>query len=185
VRGQRAIDAYVNTVAGVPPGVATTVNVNGEDAALANLRAIKRAVQEIPTRWQTTYVVNQLNAHNKPKFQADGGTVQGPRYPYGDKVLTMLAPGEEVITNRHGEADRFRADRAAGRIPAYAAGGTVAVPAASASIDYDRLAGAVASDRLLGMRDSRDLLVSAFRTALRELPIVQAPQPTDLLYGAA
>lgn len=57
--------------------------------------------------------------------QADGGTVPGARYPYGDKVLTYLAPGEEVITNRHGQADRFRADRAAGRIPAYANGGTV------------------------------------------------------------
>ena len=43
---------------------------------------------------------------------ADGGTVGGARAPYGDKVLTYLAPGEEVITNRNGEADRFRADRA-------------------------------------------------------------------------
>jgi hypothetical protein len=55
---------------------------------------------------------------------ADGGTIGGPRHPYGDKVLSMLAPGEEVISNRHGQADRFRADRAAGRIPRYADGGT-------------------------------------------------------------
>ena len=80
---------------------------------------------------------------------ADGGTVSGPRHPYGDKVLSMLAPGEEVITNRHGEADRFRADRAAGRIPAYADGGTVAAlnrlsaqraTSTSIGIDYGRLA---------------------------------------------
>jgi tetratricopeptide (TPR) repeat protein len=56
--------------------------------------------------------------------KADGGTVGGTRHPYGDKVLSMLAPGEEVISNRHGQADRFRADRAAGRIPGYANGGT-------------------------------------------------------------
>lgn len=56
--------------------------------------------------------------------QADGGTIGGARHPYGDKVLSMLAPGEEVISNRHGQADRFRADRAAGRIPGYANGGT-------------------------------------------------------------
>jgi hypothetical protein len=56
---------------------------------------------------------------------AAGGTVPGPRTPYGDKVLAHLAPGEEVISNSHGQADRFRSDRAAGRIPAYAAGGTV------------------------------------------------------------
>ena len=41
--------------------------------------------------------------------QADGGTVGGaPRRPYGDKVLTMPAPGEEVISNRNGQADRHR-----------------------------------------------------------------------------
>lgn len=62
-------------------------------------------------------------AGGKPK--AEGGTVEGPRYPYGDKVLIAAAPGEEVISNRHGQADRFRADRALGRIPGYADGGTV------------------------------------------------------------
>jgi hypothetical protein len=57
---------------------------------------------------------------------ADGGTIGGaPRSPYGDKVLIAAAPGEEVISNRHGQADRFRADRSAGRIPGYAGGGTV------------------------------------------------------------
>lgn len=56
---------------------------------------------------------------------ADGGPVPGPRLPYGDKVLAYLAPGEEIITNRHGEADRYRADRDAGRIPRYALGGTI------------------------------------------------------------
>lgn len=56
---------------------------------------------------------------------ADGMTVPGQRWPYADKTLLLAAPGEELITNRHGEADAFRADRAAGRIPAYADGGTV------------------------------------------------------------
>jgi hypothetical protein len=60
-----------------------------------------------------------------PKPKADGGTVPGARAPYGDKVLIHAAPGEEIISNRHGQADRFRADRAMGRIPAYADGGTV------------------------------------------------------------
>jgi hypothetical protein len=56
---------------------------------------------------------------------ADGGTVPGLRAPYGDKTLIHAAPGEEIISNRHGQADRFRADRASGRIPGYADGGTV------------------------------------------------------------
>jgi hypothetical protein len=40
---------------------------------------------------------------------ADGATVPGQRYPYGDKVHALLAPGEEVISNRYGQADRHRA----------------------------------------------------------------------------
>lgn len=39
---------------------------------------------------------------------ADGGTISGPRYPYGDKVLVPLAPTEEVTSNRYGQADTFR-----------------------------------------------------------------------------
>lgn len=56
---------------------------------------------------------------------AFGGTVPGQREPYGDKVLRMLAPGEEVIPNGNGEADHFRALRRAGLIPGMAKGGTV------------------------------------------------------------
>ena len=58
--------------------------------------------------------------------QADGGTVGGaPRRPYGDKVLTMLAPGEEVISNRNGQADRHRSLLKAINAGRYADGGTV------------------------------------------------------------
>lgn len=55
-----------------------------------------------------------------------GRSGKDPRYPYRDSVLTLLAGTEEVITNRNGEADRFRADRAAECIPRYADGGMVA-----------------------------------------------------------
>lgn len=39
---------------------------------------------------------------------ADGTTVPGARYPYEDKIPAILAPGEEVISNRYGQADRHR-----------------------------------------------------------------------------
>lgn len=52
-----------------------------------------------------------------------GGTVRGKRSPYGDKVLTHLAPGEEVISNNRGQADRFRP--LLKRINRLAGGGTV------------------------------------------------------------
>lgn len=83
----------------------------------------------------TNVVTNQIA--NKPKVggpdqeSADGGTILGQRYPYGDKVLIHAAPGEEIISNRHGEADQFRRDRAAGRIPHYADGGTIATYAST------------------------------------------------------
>ncbi len=63
--------------------------------------------------------------------RAYGGTVPGSAYPYGDSVLTYLAPGEEVVTNRHGEADMNRAALKAANAGAklgivrYAGGGTV------------------------------------------------------------
>lgn len=64
---------------------------------------------------------------------AEGGTIEGQRHPYGDKVLYLLAPGEEVVSNRFGQADRHRdllkainAGRMAegGTVPGLAAGGT-------------------------------------------------------------
>ncbi len=74
---------------------------------------------------------------------AAGGTVQGQRQPYGDKVFTHLAPGEEVISNRRGQADRYRAllkainaddttaimraFRAGNAAAGYAEGGTVGI----------------------------------------------------------
>lgn len=82
----------------------------------------------------TTYVETiRTGARTVPGLQmADGGTVPppfsgtvpGPRHPYRDSMVALLAGTEEVITNRNGEADQFRRDRAAGRIPAYADGGT-------------------------------------------------------------
>jgi hypothetical protein len=189
---ERVVDHMVDVIGGVPAEVTTNLNLTGDTAALAALARINREIHLIPKEWRTDYYVIQHNAISKrpqvadAQAQADGGTihhaaagwtVSGPRDPYGDKVLAYLAPGEEVITNRHGEADRFRADRAAGRIPAYANGVSVSAgpPAGSA----------VMGDRLLAHRDSRDALLWAMRIALRETPIVQVPRAPDLLYGAA
>jgi hypothetical protein len=61
---------------------------------------------------------------------ADGGTIRGQRHPYGDKVPTLLAPGEEVISNRYGQADRHRELLKAINANRYASGGTVSAPLA-------------------------------------------------------
>lgn len=166
-------------------------------AAIREINRIKRMLSEIPPTKKTDYYVNQINSFNKPKApsldrgpdSADGGTVPGQRWPYGDKVYIKAAPGEEIITNRHGEADRFRADRAAGRIPAYADGGRVggaaAAYAAGQAIDYDRLATAVSGNQLLAQRIGRDMLTAAFETALQKMPVLRVPDDPSLLYGAS
>jgi hypothetical protein len=153
------------------------------DATAARLERLTRATYILNIKAQTSGKIPQvLDAQAK----ADGGTVLGPRFPYRDKVVALLAPGEEVIPNRHGEADRFRADRAAGRIPAYADGGRVAGTAAMAAgpvIDYDRLASAIARNRLMDFRDSRSAVAEGMREALQSVPMVRASQDASLLYG--
>lgn len=82
----------------------------------ADTRPAWKALNALLNRnWST--VVNVLPFVRAPKRgKADGGTitaasgmtVPGQRAPYGDKVLAYLAPGEEVVSNRHGQADRNR-----------------------------------------------------------------------------
>jgi TP901 family phage tail tape measure protein len=104
------------------------VVLSARDAASGVIASVRRQISSLDGVTATTYVKTVRTTGSGAqtvRTQADGGTVLGQRKPYGDKVLTMLAPGEEVITNRNGEADRFRRDRREGRIPAYAGGGTV------------------------------------------------------------
>ena len=122
----------------IPDSRVVKVSAETEQARSA-LAAIIAQAQSVPRTIRTDYIVNQINRVSKivaggggaggaHPAGADGMTVPGQRHPYGDKVLAYLAPGEEVITNRRGEADQFRRDRAAGRIPHYANGGPVGNP---------------------------------------------------------
>jgi len=188
--GQTAIDDYTDAVGGVPPSVATDLQVNGVPVAITAVAALKRLMDSLHDRNINVTVTKHTNATlAEAAANADGGTiphaaagwtVAGPRHPYGDKVLAYLAPGEEVITNRHGEADQFRADRAAGRIPAYVAGTPIQTPAFAGGA-----ASSAEASRLLGYRDARDAHLAALRTALREIPIQRVPSDASLLYGAA
>jgi hypothetical protein len=82
------------------------VTVNGGQS-LATLRAI--ASQEAALRNKTISITTvHVSGGSSLGGNADGGTIPGPRSPYGDKVLRYLAPGEEVISNRRGQADRHR-----------------------------------------------------------------------------
>lgn len=100
-------------------------SLTAKDFASGIISGVTGALNALNGKVATTYVRTVRQEFVNPQARADGGEVLGPRYPYGDKMHVMLAPGEEVISNRYGQADRFRADRAAGRIPGYADGGTI------------------------------------------------------------
>ncbi|MFS3128670.1 hypothetical protein ACLM5J_09720 [Nocardioides sp. Bht2] len=81
-------------------------------AALALLRQMDgySANATITTTHITRQVAENMFKH-KPKGapgNADGGTIPKDGLPYADRYHYMLAPGEEVISNRRGQADRFR-----------------------------------------------------------------------------
>lgn len=128
---------------------------------------VRRLLNEIPESVTSTVIVKRRDERVGSKFgqsanpthNADGGTIRGRRTPYGDKVLSWLAPGEEVISNRKGQADRHRSLLKAINAGRMADGGTVPwerrapmsgaslAPGGGMSIDYDRLASAIANAR--------------------------------------
>lgn len=130
------------------------IYVEGIPKSLAQLEAVAAHIRALHNK-TVLLSVRHTGGRVVDNGIADGGTVVGPRAPYGDRVLTMLAPGEEVISNRHGQADTHRALLQAINARRYADGGSVAasrVDVAVAStagpgIDYGRMASAVAQVR--------------------------------------
>lgn len=122
-RARDTLEQYLGLLGDVPPGKNTKVDAT--DHATPTLRDILGGINALHDKdvTITTYhrdIHTQLrnNGIDDTPGQADGGTVgryayggtvRGRRQPYGDKVLTYLAPGEEVISNRYGQADRHRA----------------------------------------------------------------------------
>jgi hypothetical protein len=131
--GRREVNRFTDAIGGVPNSHTVNLILAGGDVALAKAREVAAELRNLRDKTVHLTVIRSTGGHSVGG-NADGGwTIAGQRHPYGDKVLAYLAPGEEVITNRHGEADRFRADRASGRIPRYADGGTAGATSTSAS----------------------------------------------------
>lgn len=101
-----------------------------QDAASGGIRNIIDLISNVRDKQVTvTTVMRTVHTGGGRYFKdvpagADGYTVPKTGLPYADRHLMLLADGEEIVSNRYGQADRFRADRAAGRIPAYSGGGT-------------------------------------------------------------
>lgn len=143
-----------------PKLIKTAISLTGVDAAdreLSRLTRTRIVHIDVQTRFGHSSVT-ATGGHVLDGF-AGGGTIPGPRAPYGDRVLTMLAPGEEVISNRFGQADQHRELLKAINARRYADGGTVAQSRVSVNvagattvrgggdIDYNRLASAMAALR--------------------------------------
>lgn len=137
--GQREINRYVDATAHVPKALATNLSVTGLPGATADIGILRAALATLHDK--TIMVrVNQIGGvtssyggqsrDDLARPGADGMTVPGKRYPYGDKIFTHLAPTEEVISNRYGQADRWRPLLKAINANKLADGGTVMVRAA-------------------------------------------------------
>lgn len=113
---------------------------------IAKLSEVRNKNVLVTTSWQNVYLPpkNDPGRSNPgygllgPKFSADGSTVPKDGRPYGDRYPYLLAPGEEIISNRRGQADRHRpllkainAGRLAdgGTVRGLAGGGSVATTA--------------------------------------------------------
>lgn len=97
-----------------------SVTISAVDNASGKISSVSSALTNLNGDEAVTYITTVKRTR---KGSADGGTIErdgyagggsvrgtvpGPRMPYGDKITARLAPGEEVITNRNGEADRNR-----------------------------------------------------------------------------
>lgn len=178
--------------------IAPRVDLTGDDAAIAAIQRIKAEMASIHDKTvHLNYYVNQANAHNKPRVlpgnpdgSADGSTVPKTGFGYADRHLYVLADGEEVVSNRYGQADKWRPLLKAINANRLAGGGTAGVSPvvtqlgpSGTGIDINQLAAVVAGNQLLGHRDNRTLLTGAFETALRKVPMVRTDPGMTLPYG--
>lgn len=85
-----------------------SIKIRASDGASGVIAAVRGRLVALNGYVATTYVRTVGIGAQTRRALADGGTVHGAREPYGDKVLTYLAPGEEVTSNRYGQADRYR-----------------------------------------------------------------------------
>lgn len=81
-------------------------------AALSAIQGVLNALNVLDGKTATTYIttrrVGDSPGYGPRTDSADGGTVPKTGLPYADRHPYMLADGEEVISNRRGQADRWR-----------------------------------------------------------------------------
>lgn len=100
-------------LAGLPINPRVNVNNSQANGAIAEtrrqLQALDGDVATTYIRTMRTTITNQAGpAYNAGAPSADGSTVPKTGLPYADRHPYLLADGEEVISNRRGQADMNR-----------------------------------------------------------------------------
>lgn len=99
---------YARQLMDIPSNLKTKIAADAGDA-FAEIDALEAKLRSI--RDEDVFInVRQIGSTTLgPRNEAaDGGTVPKTGKPYADRHLYLLADGEEVISNRHGQADRHR-----------------------------------------------------------------------------
>jgi hypothetical protein len=101
----------------IPPKRKTQIELDGADDAISKVQTLSQILGSLHSKDIYVALHYQTIGNRGPTGgaplpgvpNADGGSVPKDGGPYSDRFLYMLAPGEEVISNRHGQADRYRA----------------------------------------------------------------------------
>lgn len=152
---------YARRLMEIPPERKTQIRLEGADAAISKAYALTQALAAIRSKTVTVTTVFTDSGRRFKEFgpsgSADGGTVPRTGLPYADRHPYMLADGEEVISNRYGQADRHRDLLKAINANRLADGGTVT----------GRTGGGKAAKR----RDRLEELVAAIMSALSSFDV--------------
>lgn len=101
---------YARQLMDIPNQLETKIGLD-VDTAMQRAKAIKSELASIDRNIDVYVNVRRPNAGGfgpQATSSADGSTVPKTGKPYADRHLYLLADGEEVISNRHGQADRWR-----------------------------------------------------------------------------
>ena len=120
---------------GIPPSRKVKVAVETGDS-IPKVHGLISALSSVKDKTVHINTVFSRNNIDSPVPSADGGSVPKTGLPYADRHPYLLADGEEVISNRFGQADRHRGLLKAINANRLASGGTAGPSTRSYTPDF-------------------------------------------------